>query len=116
MSLAGNKRSAASPGKAEGEDDAQRHVRPANGGGPGSSSGFTVKRLTIPTEASPGQMLLESPLLLPGLLVRFAPHFIIPSSRELGALLGLNRHEAPISSLPSTHNGKNIYEVYVNIW
>lgn len=71
MSLAGNKRQAAS---AEGEDDASRHVRPTANGekkGSGSSHAFTVKRLTIPTEASPGQMLLESPLLLPGLLVRF---------------------------------------------
>lgn len=69
MSLAGNKRLAASP--AEVEDDTSRPVRPGNAEktGPGSSSAFTVKRLTIPTEASPGQMLLESPLLLPGLLV-----------------------------------------------
>lgn len=69
MSLAGNKRLAASP--AEVEDDTSRPVHPGNAEktGPGSSSAFTVKRLTIPTEASPGQMLLESPLLLPGLLV-----------------------------------------------
>ena len=82
MSLAGNKRPAASPAAEVEDDNSSRHVRTGNGEktGPGSSA-FTVKRLTIPTEASPGQMLLESPLLLPGLLVCF-PHFHLVASRE----------------------------------
>lgn len=90
MSLAaGDKRPAASPAE---EDTSARHVvprGPGGGSGPGSSA-FTVKRLTIPTEASPGQMLLESPLLLPGLLVRFPA---CPTRREGGGALFQVSHD-----------------------
>ena len=82
MSLAGNKRPTASPAAEAEDDNSSRHVRTGSGEktGPGSSA-FTVKRLTIPTEASPGQMLLESPLLLPGLLVSL-PLFYLVASQE----------------------------------
>mmetsp|Transcript_25750 Transcript_25750/g.41194 ORF Transcript_25750/g.41194 Transcript_25750/m.41194 type:complete len:336 (-) Transcript_25750:1761-2768(-) len=72
MSLGGRKRPASNPAGAETETS--RHVRLGTGEitGPGSSA-FTVKLLTIPTEGSPGQMPLESPLLLPGLLAEPSP-------------------------------------------
>jgi|AntAceMinimDraft_5_1070358.scaffolds.fasta_scaffold00976_7 hypothetical protein len=103
MSLGGRKRPASNPAGAETETS--RHVRLGTGEitGPGSSA-FTVKLLTIPTEGSPGQMPLESPLLLPGLLVRLR---LCQRSGDLPALSAtltmLNPCFPLLTSFPTEH-------------
>ena len=72
--------------------------RQGNGAAPAVSGGggSGLRRLRIPTGASPGggsgQMLLESPLLLPGLLVRY-PIALFPSSRPAA---GFFSHVLPL--------------------